>query len=329
MALIDMMSELRGAVPKIPYTFTKTLVNRAYKKVREAHLWSFNLFTGAWISPPLITAGLATATLGSDTVTVDATAAAAIIAGSTSYSLITQRQFRIGIGGIYNIIAWDGANTLTLDRIFADPSGTLVGYQIYQCYYVAPMTDFLGWISVRNMQLFLNLNLTRDRVWADAQDPQRSWYQFPSDVLPFGIDLRGQGTVNASATLGYPLFELWGQAITPYTYQYYGLRRGVDLVNPTDILPTQIGEDIVMAKARVYAYEWAEANKDMSPRSQGPDFRFLMGSAEAMYKDLLIQYRRQDKELLNNHTAIAANGGYAWAQSYYNTMAGFAGSRGL
>jgi hypothetical protein len=317
-----MSNEVRGCVPKMPFLYARTLVNRAWKDVRESHLWSFNIFDGAWISPPLVSAGLATATLGLNTVTLDATAAAAINAASATYSLITQRQFRCGIGGIYNIIGWDGATTLTLDRIFADPSQTLGGYNIYQCYYTAPMQDFLTWVSVRNMQLFLNLNLDKQRQWVDAQDPQRSWYQFPSHVIPFGIDLRA-----GSATLGYPIFELWGQAITPYTYQFYGLRRGTDLANPGDTLPIAIGEDLVLARAKYYAYEWAEANKDIAPRSQGPDFKFLMGATETVYKKLLTQYRRQDKELLDMHNIVRDPAFAGIFGSFYNTFSGFAGSR--
>jgi len=317
-----MAAEIRGSVPKLPFRYALTLVNRAYRDVRESHLWSFNLFDGAWISPPLVSDGLATATLGSATVTVDAAAAAAINAATASYSLITQRQFRIGIGGIYNIIGWDSVNTLTLDRIYADPSQTLGGYQIYQCYYIAPMQDFLTWANVRNMQLFLDLNLDKQRPWVDAQDPQRSWYQFPSHVIPWGVDLRP-----SSGTLGYPLFELWGQAITPYTYQYYGIRRGTDLVNPTDTLPIQIGEDLVLARAKYYAYEWAEANRDITPRTSSPDFKFLMGSTEGMYKKLLTQYRRQDKELVDNYFSIRAPYLSSLVGSFYNTISGFAGSR--
>ena len=48
MAFQDLVAELRGCVPKLPYAYSKTLVNRAWKTVRESGLWSFNLFTSAW-----------------------------------------------------------------------------------------------------------------------------------------------------------------------------------------------------------------------------------------------------------------------------------------
>jgi hypothetical protein len=119
------------------------------------------------------------------------------------------------------------------------------------------------------------------------------------------------------------MYELWGQAVTPFTYQCYGLRRGQNLVNPTDTLPFAIGEDVVLAMARMYAYEWAEANKDQMPRSAGPDFRFTYGSAQEEYKKRLINYRKNDKEQVDNWLTSR---GVTWSSQalYYNTLAGFA-----
>ena len=301
-----MQAELRGSLPKLPYAYSKTLVNRAWRKVRESHLWSFNLFVSNWITPPALTGGQGTVTVvqGSPSITFDATAVTAInaLVAANPYAPATVFQFRIGVGDIYSIIAYNNVTgAATLDRMWADPGGASLTFQLYQLYYPAPYKDFLGWLTVRNMQMFIDMDLTKNRQWVDATDPQRTWYQFPTKVIPYGIDTRGQGTANASATLGYPLFELWGQPVAPFTYACYGMRRGTDLVNPTDTLPAGIGEDLVTALARVYAYEWALANMDIVPRSQGPDWRFLIGQAQAVYNALLVQYRRQDKEFCNNY----------------------------
>lgn len=322
-----MQTELRGAVPKLPYSFTKTLINRAYRQIREQNLWSFNLFTSSWISPPpIIGVGGVTANQGFDSIQFDPTATSAINAWqlANTYALITTQQFRVASGGIYNIIQYDPTTGVaTLDRPFADPSIADLAFQIYQLYYVPPMIDFLTWQSVRNPVMFIDLGLTMTRAQLDAMDPQRTWYQFPSQVVPFMIDNRGAGTANASATLGYPMFELWGQPVTPYTYQCYGIRKGTDLSAPTDTLPYQIGEDLVLAKAYEYAYQWAEANKDMTPRAVGPDFKFLIGKTQAEYKGLLTKYRRQDREFVDNYESI--HGLLTGALSgIYNTISGVA-----
>src|SRR6266852_158657 len=328
MALQDMVNELRGSVPKIPISYCKTLVNRAYNVIRTSNLWSFNLFESSWTSPPLINTGTVTATQGSASLTFDAAAIAAINANQIAniYSLITQRQFRIGVGGIYNIIAYNsGTGAATLDRIFGDPGGSSLTFQIYQLYYVPPMLDFRTWISVRNPQMFIDLDLVTTRAEVDAMDPQRTWYQFPTRVVPFSIDIRGAGTLNASATLGFKLFELWGQPIQLFTYQCYGIRNGVDLSAPTDTLPFAIPEELVLARAKDYAYEWAEANKDMSPRSSGPDFKYLRGATMAEYGKLLQRYRQLDKDFIDNWITMRMPGLAGRGIGFYNSLAGFAG----
>src|SRR5277367_4308187 len=203
-----MQSELRGSVPKVPFAFTGTLINRAWRQVRESNLWSFNLFESSWITPPLVNSGTVTATQGSPTLTFDLTVAVPALLASQAanpYSPITVRQFRVGVGGIYNIITMNfGTGVATLDRPFADVGGANIVYQVYQLYYAAPYADHRSWISVRNPQMFIDLRLTTTRAQIDALDPQRTWYQFPTCVVPFGRDQRP-----GSATLGYPLFELW------------------------------------------------------------------------------------------------------------------------
>ena len=327
-----MRSEFCGSVPKPPFSFTGTLINRAYRQIRESNLWSFQLYESAWITPPLINTGTVTLTTGSSALTFNAAAIAAINAAQllSPYSLITQRQFRnSAAGGICSFISYNSiTGAAVLDRPYSDQiTGAGQSYQIYQVYYPAPYKDHLTWISVRNPSMFLDLDLTTTRAEVDAMDPQRTWYQFPSRAVPLGSDLRGLGTATPSATLYYPLYELWGQPVTPFSYQCYGIRRGTPLGAPTDVLPPSIDEELVLALARRYAYEWAEANKDMSPRSSGPDFKFLMGLAQSEYAKLLTLYRKQDKEFVNNWL-VTRGGQVAQRGSYYNTLAGVAGSHG-
>src|ERR1700680_1469631 len=330
MALQDMQNELRGTVPKLPMSFTRTLINRAYNVIRTSNLWSFNLFESSWITPPLINTSTVTVVQGSATITFDATAIATLNAAQIAqpYSLITQRQFRIGVGGIYHIIAYNPVTGVALlDRIFGDPGGVGLGFQVYQLYSPPPTLDFRTWLSIRNPIMFIDMNLDSTRSQIDQMDPQRSWYLFPTHVVPYGLDIRGIGTVNASSTLGFKMFELWGQPIQLFTYQCYGIRNGVDLVNPSDTLPYAIPEELVLARAKDYAYEWAEANKDMAPRATGPDFKYLRGATMAEYTALLIRYRQLDKDFVDNWlSSRIPNFGGNW-HSYYNTISGVAGTQ--
>jgi hypothetical protein len=327
-----MQSELRGTVPKLPWSYTLTLINRAWREVREKNLWSFNLIDWAWISPQIVTSGTANLTQGSASLTFDATAIAALNASQVSYptSLITQRQLRgSAAAGIYNIIAYNPiTGAATLDRIYADPGSTTSTFQVYQVYYTAPVRDFMTLKTARNMSMYLDMIVTRGREWVDSQDPQRSWYQFPTHVVAYKTDTRGAGTVNQSATLGYAMFELWGQPVSPFVYQCYGLRRGVDMTDPNDTLPYSISEELVLAKARMFAYEWAEGNKDMAPRAAGPDFKFLMAKAADDFTKYLIRDRKNDKEFVDNWFSIREPMLGTTGFSYYNTLAGVAGPYG-
>jgi hypothetical protein len=320
-----MITEIRGDVPKLPFPMVRTLINRAWKDVRRNNLWGFQLYDGPqWISPLIVSTGLATTVQGSSTVTLDATATAAVNASaiSASYSPIIQRQFRIGAGTIYNIWGWNSLGTLTLDRPYGETSGTIVAYNILQVYYPAPYEDHRTWVTVRDMIDFMNLrtNMTREQI--DGIDPQRTWYYMPTAVVYYQQDQNP-----ASSTYRFPMYELWGLPTSARNYQLYGIREYPDLSANDDTLPPAIGEDLVTAQARYYAYQWAEANKGTIPRNQGPDFKFLMSQTAADYKRLLREYRRNDRETVNNWYSVRRLGPYydSFASGpYYSTTTGTA-----
>lgn len=316
-AFINMVREIRGTVPKIAISYCKTIVNRAWADLRRQNLWSFQCYDSNWIAPPLVNTGTATAVQGSNLVTLNGVAAAAVNASLTTFNPINQRQFRVGISTVCNITAWDGASILTLDRGFPDaPAVTGNGYQIYQCYYPAPFQDHLSFVSVRDMVNFTDLILDQNMAWLNEQDPQRTWYYFPTHVVPFitGTD------PNNTATYRFPIFELWGVPLTNRAYQLYGIRKFPDLVSNSDTLPPQVTEEAVIARAKVYAYEWAEANKGALPRNQGPDWKFLMGETQANYQSLYRKLRMQDREFIDNWFRVRRSSLYGKYYALYNTI---------
>lgn len=320
MSYLELYSRLHGMVPKIPIDLCKTFINDAWRDVRRKNLWSFLLYESNWIAPPVINSGYFTCTQGSNLVVADATAAAAIIAaGVLLPTPITQRQFRAGISTIYNIRAWDGINTITLDRIFAEATVTSA-YKIYQCYFPAPYEDHLMWASVRDMINFTSLFTDRHtRESLDTTDPQRVFYRIPTDVVYYTQDQNP-----ASPTYRYPLYELWGHPLFNLVWQLYGVRRGTALVNDTDTLPPAIGEDCILELGKLKAYEWAEANKGDTPRNQGSDYKYLMGAARAEYTRLFREYRKDDRETVNNYFSVRKLSLYSKFYSYYSTLSGTA-----
>lgn len=319
MSFLTMYSEVRGSVPKIPLPYCKTLVNRAYRDLCRKNLWSFQLYEASWVSPPMVGTGTATTVQGSDQVVFNATAAAAIIASLTLLNPINQRQFRIGAGTIYGIISFDGVNTITLDRVYQETSATGVAFVIYQIYYPAPYEDHTSFITVKNTVNFTNLNVFKNRDWLDGRDPQRLIWYLPSYVVPFR---KGTDPLNL-ATYRIMLYELWGAPTSSWAYQLYGLRKGLDLVSNSDTLPPPLTEEAVVARAKVGAYEWAEANKGALPRNQGPDFKFLMGESLALYNGLYKDIRKEDRNTVDNWFSVRRSL-YGPYMSYYNTFAGIA-----
>src|ERR1700733_558831 len=337
MSYLSMRTELRGSIPKLPFAYSGTLINRAWRAIRERNLWSFLLFNGQWIAPPQYTGSSAAATQGSATITLSAadSAAIAVLLPTQPYSLITQRQFRIASSGLYDIWGYApngggaGIATLTLDRWWGEAPTTGSAFQIYQCYYVptflnAPLTDFKSWISIRDMADFRALYTDRlTRADLDQRDPQRTWYGIPTDVVPYAPDANP-----ASTTYNVMRYELWGAPTFNLNYQLYGIRHGLGLVNPGDTIPFAVREETVLALARVYAYEWAEANKGDAPRNVGPDFRYLMGESRKAYEALLRQDRMTDREQVDNFFTshrVSADGEFGY---FFNSQGGVASPGG-
>ena len=72
-------------MPKLPFAFTKTLINRAWREIRERNLWSFNLYESAWITPPIVNAGTVACVQGLPTLTFDlVTAVPALLASQVA-----------------------------------------------------------------------------------------------------------------------------------------------------------------------------------------------------------------------------------------------------
>lgn len=298
-----MIAEMRGVVPGYSAMLAKTHLREAWTDIRNRKGWSFQLGNGSFSTPSSINSGTVMLTLGSTTVTGDATASAAWIAGSTAVSLITQRQFRIAYGTIYNIVAMDQTNpdavVLTLDRPYTDlKTGSGINYWIYQCYYAVPVDGFMAWESIMDVNNVIWLNTTQTRKareWADQWDPQRQVFAFPQAVIPYGPDTRA-----GSATYGRMMYELYPQPLSQYSYQTWYSWMGPDIVNSSDTLPFPMNEECLKAFARVKAYEFAEANRDpATPRGSGADYHFLMQAASAQGEKLLKEIRLQDQDLVN------------------------------
>lgn len=303
MSWMTMASELTGQVP-VNIGQALILVNRAYQDIQRRYTWSF--LQGIDIAIPTfvpISNGTVTLTRGVKTVVADAAARAAWAAIGL-VTPITTLQFRIGTGTIYNISGYQdnvplGFATITLDRLYVDPSsGAGSGYSIFQCYFNAPFQDFLWWDSFLDPTTGYSFDLYMTRQEIDDSDAQRLQNNTPCAVIPY--------TINAQAGnfFRFPMYEMWPAPAAGLTYVGKAFRSGAPFVLPGDTVAAQLGEDIVMERAKNLSYEWCEANKDkLLPAQRTGDFRFLMGKAEKEFIRMENDYIRKDGEFSHFHVS--------------------------
>ena len=308
MAYIDYYSELVGFVPKISVQLAQTLVNRAWKDIRNNRFWSFLIGQTMLEAPALINAGTASVTQYQTTVTMDATASAALL--NLGNPIITLRQFRQSGGTIYNIAAFDDSNPsaviLTLDQPFQSSTNATATYQIYRCYYTPPSSDFKKWESIidpTNAYQFANVSWTRKEI--DRYDPQRASQGLPYYMASYKLIKVGNDSY-------VPAFEMWPHPIYQIGYPAIYQMQGTDFSSASDILPPQISTKTLMYLARYYAYEWAEANKGRHPELQATNWMGLRTSVYRDYQDSLERDEKKDEETFLQNWVTLNYGGPPW-----------------
>ena len=306
--LIDMTSELTDLVPALSRVRSKSLINRAFKIVQDSMLWSFQLQQGGFSTPNISTGGSCTFALGSNQVIGDAAASAQWLALPFYWSPTTQ-QIRAQGYSVYSIIAMDTTNpaaiVLTLDRNFIDPLPfyTGVAYQMYGAYIPAPV-GFKRWLSVADMFDQWAMDIWTGRRSQDLVDPSRQIASNPYRMLPLGTDRRGAGTSTPSATLNQQLYELYPYPTTKIAYQWYAVVEWPYLANNSDMLPSQISEEVVTQKALTWAYRDAESRKDiMAAKGAGGNYLGLKKESETDFLTRLKTLRLLDRDAVDSFNA--------------------------
>jgi hypothetical protein len=294
MAFANLWSELLGHVPELDSLLAQTLINRAWKDIREARQWSWLRGFGVMVAPQNITTGTVSVTQFSKTVTLDSAANAAL--NNLNNPLITQRQFRVSQGPIYNIAGYsNGSSTLTLDRPYMEQNLTGAPYACYRCYYQPVdssgnlVSDFLLFKSIINpidgyAIVGENLRLTRQEI--DARDPTRGSQDVMYTLANFSVDSNG-----------VPIFEAWPHPTSARAYLCLYIKRGAELSSSVD-LPVTLSSHMVIEHAMDYVCDWAMENTGRYPSLKGVDWRLLKAEHSRKYKTMLNDAMRNDDNLL-------------------------------
>ena len=305
MSLLDMSSELTDLVPGLSRIRAKKLVQRAFKYCQDSCLWSFQLTQGSFSTPAISTAGSCTFALNSDQVIGDAAASAQWLA-LPFYWRPTTQQIRARGYTVYSIIAIDdtdpNAVVLTLDRPFTDPlpAYTGVGYQMYGAFIPCPV-GFKRYLNVSDMFDMWSMD-----IWTSVRtdmllDPAQQISSNPYAMMPIGVDQRGKGTANVSATYGQQLYQLYPYPAVQIGYQWWAVVDWPALVNNTDELPPQITEEVVTQKALTWAYRDAESRKDiMAAKGSAGNYLALKQVAESDFLSRLKTLRLLDRDAVDS-----------------------------
>ena len=302
----NMIQELLG-IPGCNLGLVKTKINEALSAIQNENVWSFQVQTGGWLTPPLLgsptttflSPGTITVTPFTNTITGDATASAAWIATITNPPLITQYQIRIPYYSLYSIVALNATNTsavvLTLDRPWMEPAQVNSHYMAYQAYYAAPL-GFKRWYDVRDTTNNNQLDWwSKTQIDLANEDAERTDFDEPLYVVPYAQDTRA-----GSATYGQMLYELWPHPLTQLPYTFMCQANWPVLTKPSDTLPYPLTEELVKLRAYEMLYLWKESQKgDEMERGSGANWQFLMQAARAEYANRLQMIRNMDRNLMD------------------------------
>ena len=185
--------------------------------------------------------------------------------------------------------------TLTLHRPWMEPAQVNGGYMIYQAYYAAP-PGFKRWMNIRD-----TTNDNQMDWWSKTQadlaneDAERTDFDQPLYVVPYEMDTRP-----GSATYGQMLFELWPHPISQLPYTFSCQCNWPPLVNPADIVPYPLNDELVKLRAYEMLYLWKESQKgDEMERGSGANWQFLVQASRAEYSDRLKTIRVMDRHLVD------------------------------
>lgn len=324
---LNITGEVVGVVPAIPKLYVQNrLVNRAWSRIRDFRLWSFHVVTDAQLfCPAAITAGTISATFNSALVTANAAATTAFNAVAfgnppfASPTLGVGYQLRVGsfgstlstpTGPNYNIVAWDGAGNLTIDKPYGEQTTTGAVYQALKCYYAPPASPFtsvnydqsfgrylsiinrLNGYSIRGKRLYYS------QEQLNQMDPQRGGQGDAYIVANYGKN-----------SLGQPVIELYPNPVNFTTYYATYISRWADL-SPAQDLPQMPYElnDCVTNACLAGAGRWALANAGMNEALRQTNWVHYIQMQDEEFKQSLLQCIKQDDEIMPMKAFLPGSG---------------------
>lgn len=302
MKLEEVRNKLLAEVQSLPPELALEFVNQSLRDIYKERDWSFLYKRDLLRTPALINTGTVAVEEFSTTVVPSAALKAILDAITVNDVKLEGRQFRTfggtiaGSNFIYTIISYDssGAGALTIDPYYQDETNSVATFQIFKNLYTAQELDIdfahFEIIAAPFNQRRLNLDLTRSDL--DARDISRTAMGDPSYAVPY----IGDSSENQ-------LIELYPIPINKRVYRTYFKREGLTL-EPEDDIPAKLPYELVVANAKIKAYEWLIINGESVGVKKSPNtFLNMIGmlnnpDMENSYSSLLKKAKLQDENLL-------------------------------
>lgn len=287
--LEQMWRQLRVFVPQLPPLLAQTFIRDRYRRVLERRPWAGLRGEGELLIDGPKNDGTVALTRGMNLVTGTGTSFASTDVG---------RQFQVASGAntVYTITEVDvGLQTVTLDRVYANPTSTGVTYRIVDAYVTMP-ADFMRFIVVTDPRRGWKLRFWMTQEELSAVDPQRA-----SIGQPWLLADR------RFTTAGLPSYELWPYASQQAGYPYLYVKRGSDLAAPESTPIWPIRGDVLVRGALADCCRWPGT-------AQEPNLLFgrtdMLKLWEAEFEDQINELERQDEDIYT--TWITAQSWVNW-----------------
>ena len=216
---------------------------------------------------------------------------------STILAFVSPTQVQLAnnaLTGVTNALTTWGS-TITLARVFTEVTNATANALLYRVYFSPLTTDFHRLDHLMDSITGYEFGW---QIWPiddlNRMDPTRSSVTEPYELFLHHFD----------PVTGLPVYEMWPGPTVQRAYEVTFWKLGTAFANDSDSLPPQIPMELLMLRARIFAYEWAEVN-DPDPRRR-QSYRDAKAFAKTRYSTegqpgrplgLLDQVMRRDENV--------------------------------
>lgn len=268
MKLEEVQFKLLAEIQSLPPTLAEEFCKQAIRDIYNEYDWSFLYKRDLLRVPAMINSGTVSVEEFSEDVQTSTELRAILDAITVNNVKLEGRQFRTfggqyaGNNFIYTIKEYDSITGIfKIDPYYQDQTDTSARFQIFKNLYTTSEIDidfaYFEYILAPFDQRKLGLELTIGEL--NRRDPSRTSMGDPRYIVNYDEDSSGN-----------QLFELYPIPVNKRIYKIRYKRDGRNIEIDANI-PSALSYDLVIAKAKIKAYEWLSTNGDKVGDKRSPN----------------------------------------------------------